>query len=73
MEEIIKNGTGFVCPECGGKNVELKAWVDANTYEYISEAESDTYCRDCDENDLGIVLESEYIRVQALSRRYLNE
>lgn len=39
----------LVCSKCGGTNVQVLAWVDANTNEYISEAEPiDTWCEDCD-------------------------
>lgn len=44
--------TKLVCTNCGSDNVQTKAWVNANTNEYISEASDgcveDNYCENCD-------------------------
>ena len=40
----------LVCDECGGTNIQVLAWVNANTNEYISEScndENDRWCEDC--------------------------
>ena len=29
----------YHCPICGGTNVQVRAWVDANTNEYICDCE----------------------------------
>jgi ribosomal protein L44E len=58
MKNIIK----LVCSQCGGHNVEAKAWVDANTNRYLGDAvfdDEDTYCRDCEEHT-GLVTEDEF-------------
>lgn len=53
----------WVCAECGSRNVSVIAWVDANTYEYTSEACLDDidsiWCDDCDEH-VRLILEKEY-------------
>lgn len=41
------------CPECGGTNVQIMAWVDANTNQYCSDVNTpteveDTWCNDCE-------------------------
>lgn len=48
----IKLGT-LVCSNCGGSNVQIKAWVDANTHEVIEIIGSDgdkedNWCSDCE-------------------------
>lgn len=40
------------CSECGGTNVQIMAWVDANTNKYCSDVNTpaeveDTWCEDC--------------------------
>ena len=38
----------LVCSECKGKNVQVPAWVDANTNEYKGEyPDDDAWCDDC--------------------------
>ena len=39
----------FYCSECGGTNVQVKAWVDANTNKYISDIDDNgrCWCEDC--------------------------
>ena len=43
--------TLLVCEECGGTNVQTKAWVDANSNKYISNIgegdKDDNWCEDC--------------------------
>lgn len=31
----------YCCSECGGTNVQVQAWVDANTSEYLSDVYED--------------------------------
>jgi hypothetical protein len=38
------------CPECKSTKVHVKAWVNANTNEYIEEADPDYWCEKCQEN-----------------------
>lgn len=43
------------CPQCGSANIEVMAWVDANTHEYHSNIntpieEEDTWCNNCEEH-----------------------
>jgi len=52
----------LVCSQCGGKNVQIHAWVDANTNKYIGDDmwdDGDTWCEDC-EDHTGLVMKSEY-------------
>jgi hypothetical protein len=52
----------FVCSNCGGTNIEMKAWVDANTQKYKGDAyfdDEDSYCNDCEEHT-GLVTEDEF-------------
>lgn len=43
------------CPECGGTNVQVMAWVDANTNKFCSNVNDpveveDTWCEDCEDH-----------------------
>lgn len=39
----------LVCNECGSMTVEVQAWINANTDEFISDIDNgDRYCDDCD-------------------------
>ncbi len=43
------------CPECGGTNIQIMAWVDANTNKYCSDVNNpaeteDTWCEDCEDH-----------------------
>ena len=43
----------LICCECGGINIENKAWVDANTNRVLdicSDDEEDNWCRDCEKH-----------------------
>lgn len=53
----------FVCAECGSPDVEIKAWINANTDEYLSDADDDCYGRWCDqcEDNTGLCNKEEYI------------
>lgn len=49
MEKSLET---LYCPECGGTNVQIMAWVDANTNKYCSDVNNppeceDTWCDDC--------------------------
>lgn len=41
----------LVCENCGGTNIETKAWVDVNTNEVLDDCSDgdieDNWCRDC--------------------------
>lgn len=40
----------LVCNNCGGSNIEVKAWVNPNTLEIIQMLDDeieDIWCRDC--------------------------
>ena len=53
----------FVCEECGGTDIQIKAWVDANTLEYQEGCdlgdEDDNWCEDCEEHT-NIMHKDEY-------------
>lgn len=54
----------LVCEQCGGKNIQILAWVDANTYEYRSGGcgeEDDRWCEDCQEH-VTFVDEDEFFK-----------
>jgi len=39
----------IVCNKCGGTNIFVKAWVDANTNEYDSDIDGTTgWCDECE-------------------------
>ena len=41
----------LVCSECGESTVQVQAWVDANTNEYMGcPDESDSWCDTCEEH-----------------------
>ena len=45
----------WICEQCGGKNIEMKAWIDANDNRVLDLCSSDGYpeeqwCRDCNEH-----------------------
>jgi hypothetical protein len=43
----------FVCSKCGGKHIQCKAWVDANTGEFKDWDACDSneaWCDDCEEH-----------------------
>lgn len=43
----------WVCSECGGDNVQVKAWINPNTDEIIESMGSeieDTWCEDCEKH-----------------------
>lgn len=43
--------TQYRCPICHGTNIQVRAWVDANTNEYICDCEDDEgWCADCEED-----------------------
>ena len=50
---MSKEKTILVCDECGGKSIQVKAWVDANTNEFIDDAadgDEDYWCDDCQDS-----------------------
>lgn len=50
--------TKWCCPDCGGTNVEVAAWMDANTGDVKSEGAdgpvSTMFCSDCEEHHKGL-------------------
>ena len=39
------------CPNCGSTNIQIQAWVHANSKEYIDEIEnSEGWCEECEDN-----------------------
>ena len=53
----------LVCVECGSPEVEVKAWVNANTDEFISDIDDDycgRWCDQCDDN-ADLCTKEEYI------------
>lgn len=53
----------LVCSVCGGKNVQIKAWIDPNVNETIDDSyfdDEDTWCDDC-KNHTGLITESEFL------------
>lgn len=47
---IVTNDQLLVCAQCGSYNIEKKAWVNANTNQYIEDTSNRvTICNDCDE------------------------
>ena len=47
----MKKITLLICSHCGSTNVQNKAWVNANTNEFVSDCSDgnndDFYCEDC--------------------------
>lgn len=45
------NGPKYCCSECGGSNVIVQAWVDANTNEYVCDINNNVkcWCENCEE------------------------
>ena len=38
----------YCCSECGGTNIQVQAWVNANTNEYVDDiGEGECWCEDC--------------------------
>lgn len=41
----------WVCPECGGTNVQEQRWVDANTRELFGSCDENSFwCEDCEDH-----------------------
>ncbi len=52
----------LVCEDCGSKEIEILAWVDANTNEYKSDGtdyHNDRWCQKCD-GHVKFVTEAEF-------------
>lgn len=44
-----KNFT-ICCPKCGNIHLQMRAWVDANTFKFIGDCEDyEYYCQNCEE------------------------
>ena len=40
----------YCCSECGSTNIQIQAWVNANTHKYISDIldnNTECWCEDC--------------------------
>jgi hypothetical protein len=40
----------WICNKCKGSNIEVKAWIDANSkevFDFCGEGFEDSWCRDC--------------------------
>lgn len=65
MKKLKENKNEFVfcCKECGGVNIEQKAWVDVNTDKVLDSASEgdieDNWCRDC-ENHTYIIFKKDW-------------
>lgn len=54
----------LVCSGCKGKNVQVPAWIDANTNEYKGEYPDDAaWCDDCEE----------YVKLEILNEQKVRE
>ena len=52
----------LVCQECGSTDVDVLAWVNINTNEYMSDAgDSDMFCNFCQE-ETRVLTNDEYIK-----------
>ena len=41
--------TQYRCPICHGTNIQVRAWVDATTNEYITDCDDgEGWCEDCE-------------------------
>lgn len=58
------DGDPLVCFNCGSHDVQIKAWVDANTLKFKdlcdSHDDEDNYCDECQEST-SLINQSEYI------------
>jgi hypothetical protein len=57
ITEVVEEPAVYlVCSECGSKNVQLRAWVDANTNRYAGETDDEeAWCEDC-QKSVGLEL-----------------
>ena len=41
--------SSYVCSECGSPNIQVQAWVNANTNEYVDDItdNAECWCEDC--------------------------
>lgn len=47
----LDNKFTYCCSKCGGTNIQVQAWVDANTNEYVDDiSEGECWCEDCQEH-----------------------
>lgn len=51
----MANLNTLYCSECGSSDVQIQAWVDANTHEYESSVNNpleiqDCWCNDCEDH-----------------------
>ena len=45
----------WICSECGGNNVQVKAWINPNTDEIVdlvSDEIDECWCDDCEKHNL---------------------
>lgn len=59
-ENVADESKIFVCECCGSQDIQIRAWVDGNTNEYISEItddDDDFWCDSCEEHHGFLTLE----------------
>lgn len=46
---LLSENYRYVCSECGSTNIQVQAWVNANTNEYVSDLHDsgECWCEDC--------------------------
>lgn len=60
-----KKQLSLCCPICGGTNVQVLAWIDANTNLFCADVDShidaeNTWCEDCQEHT-GLITIEEFL------------
>lgn len=57
----MDNNAMYICPLCGGKNIQVKGWVLPNeNFKFVEEFyddETDCWCNDCSENVEPIIVD----------------
>lgn len=51
----------LVCPSCGSDEIQIKAWVNANTLKYQDTTEEEAWCPICEEHTKTVTLD-EYLK-----------
>ena len=46
---LLSENSRYVCSECGSTNIQVQAWVNANTNEYVDDItdNAECWCEDC--------------------------
>ncbi len=74
-EKLVMTEHTTVCSECGGPNIQIKVWVDANTQEYKSDTEGDTsdqWCEDCESHN-SFMTRQEWVDEQSDLDKFVNK